>query len=100
SIDLTGAGGAELSFAAFRDADGFADTAVVRFLRAADQVQLGLDTSIDMSVFDTTYTTIAIPVPAEALGETILVEWNFVSDSSADAFSGLSIDDVGVSIVE
>ena len=53
-----------------------------------------------MSVFDTAYATITIPVAAEALGETILVEWNFVSDSTPDAFSGLSIDDIGVNIVE
>ena len=91
--------GAELSFAAFRDADGFGDSAVVRFLRASDKVQLGADIPIDMSVFDTDYLTITIPIAAGALGETILVEWNFVSDSSVDAFSGLSIDDVGVKVV-
>ena len=96
AIDLTGVSGAELSFAAFRDADGFGDTAVVRFLRAVDNVQLGGDVAIDMSVFDTDYLTITIPVAAGALGETILVEWNFVSDGSVDSFSGLSIDDVRV----
>jgi len=96
AIDLTGVSGAELSFAAFRDADGFGDTAVVRFLRAVDNVQLGVDVAIDMSVFDTDYLTITIPVAAGALGETVLVEWNFVSDGSVDAFSGLSIDDVRV----
>ncbi len=98
AIDLTGVSGAELSFAAFRDADGFGDTAVVRFLRAADQTQLGAAVPIDMSVFDIDYLTITIPVVAEALGETIKVEWNFVSDSSVDAFSGLSIDDVRVAL--
>ncbi|MCH2063779.1 MAG: thrombospondin type 3 repeat-containing protein, partial [Roseibacillus sp.] len=99
AIDLTGVSGAELSFAAFRDADGFGDSAVVRFLRASDKVQLGADIPIEMSVFDTDYLTITIPIAAGALGETILVEWNFVSDSSVDAFSGLSIDDVGVKVV-
>jgi len=100
AIDLTDVSGAELSFSAFRDADGFGDTAVVRFLRAADQVQLGSDIPIDMTVFDTNYSTITIPVVAGALGETILVEWNFVSDNSADSFSGLSIDNVGISVTE
>ncbi len=100
AIDLTDVSGAELSFSAFRDADGFGDTAVVRFLRAADQVQLGSDIPIDMTAFDTNYLTITIPVVAGALGETILVEWNFVSDNSADSFSGLSIDNVGISITE
>ena len=31
------------------------------------------------------------------LGETVIIEFNFVSDSSADAFSGLTIDNVSVS---
>ena len=96
-IDLSGLTGAELSFAAFRDADGVGDTATVRFLRASDLVQLGADTPLDMSIFDTEYVTIVIPVTPQALGESILVEWNFVSVSSVDAFSGLSIDNVGVS---
>jgi len=100
AIDLTNVSGAELSFSAFRDADGFGDTAMVRFLRAADQVQLGADIPLDMTVFDTNYSTITIPVVAGALGETILVEWNFVSDNSADSFSGLSIDNVGISGTE
>ena len=100
AIDLAGVSGAELSFAVFRDGDGFGDTAVVRFLRAADQMQLGADTHLDMSVLNTDYATITIPVVAEALAETILVEWNFVSDSSADFFSGLSIDNIGVSVTE
>ncbi len=65
-----------------------------------DQVQLGADTHLDMTVLDTDYATITIPVVAEALAETILVEWNFASDSSADFFSGLSIDNIGVSVTE
>ena len=97
AIDLSGLTGAELSFAAFRDADGVGDTATVRFLRASDLVHLGADTPLDMSIFDTEFVTIVIPVTPQALGESILVEWNFVSDSSVDAFSGLSIDNVGVS---
>ena len=31
---------------------------------------------------------------AEAIGESVVIEFNFVSDSSPDAFSGLSIDNV------
>ena len=31
------------------------------------------------------------------LGETVIIEFNFVSDGSADAFSGLTIDNVSVS---
>ncbi|MAT45814.1 MAG: hypothetical protein CMO35_00105, partial [Verrucomicrobiaceae bacterium] len=97
AIDLTSVPGAELSFEAFRDADGFADTAQVRFLRASDQVQLGAAVELDMTVFDVDWTTIEIPVDPAAIGETIILEFNFISDSSADAFSGLSIDDVSIS---
>ncbi|MDP7497366.1 MAG: hypothetical protein QGI77_13075, partial [Roseibacillus sp.] len=89
--------GAILSFEAFRDADGFADTAEVRFLRAADQVQLGVSVALDMTAFDSDYGTIEIPVDAAAIGETVIIEFNFVSDGSADAFSGLTIDNVSVS---
>ena len=97
SIDLSAIPGAELSFKAFRDADGFADIASVRFLRAADQVQLGAAVDLDMTIFDTDWSTIEVPVDPAALGEVILIEFNFASDSSPDAFSGLSIDDVSVS---
>jgi hypothetical protein len=97
AIDLTGVPGAILSFEAFRDADGFADTAEVRFLRAADQVQLGVSVALDMTAFDSDYGTIEIPVDAAAIGETVIIEFNFVSDGSADAFSGLTIDNVSVS---
>ena len=96
AIDLTGVPGAELSFEAFRDADGFGDTAEVRFLRV-DGTQIGASVPLDMTLFDTEYTTIEIPVDAAAVGEIIIIEFNFVSDSSADAFSGLAIDNVSVS---
>ena len=97
SLDFSGIPGAELTFDAFRDADGFADIASVRLLRAADEVQLGDAVDIDMTIFDTDWTTIELPVDPAALGETIIIEFNFTSDSSPDAFSGLSIDDVSIS---
>ena len=96
AFDLSGVASAALTFAAFRDADGFGDSAVVRFLRTSDQVQLGPETALDMTEFDVDYVDVEVPVPAEALGENVIIEWNFVSDSSADSFSGLSIDDINV----
>ncbi len=89
---------AELSFEVFRDGDGFGDVASVRFLRAADQVQLGAEISIDMTVFDAAWKAQTIPVEDEAIGESVIIEFNFVSDSSPDAFSGLSIDNIEVSV--
>ncbi|MDP7494839.1 MAG: hypothetical protein QGI77_00320, partial [Roseibacillus sp.] len=96
AIDLGAAGSAELVFSVFRDADGFGDTAVVRFRRASDLVQLGAETAIDMSVFDDDYESVSIPVVPEAIGENVVVEWNFVSDATADAFSGLTIDNIEI----
>jgi hypothetical protein len=95
-LDFSGLPGAELTFEAFRDADGFADTATVRFRRVGDDVQLGPDHALDMTAFDTAYTGISVPVPIEVIGENVRIEFNFVSDGTADAFSGLSIDNVKV----
>ena len=96
-IDLSGVSEAELSFKVFRDADGFGDTAAVRFLRASDLVRLGEEVPIDMQVFDDDWRTLRLPVVPEAVGESMVIEWIFASDGSADSFSGLSIDDVLVS---
>ena len=96
AIDLSGIAEAELSFEAYRDADGFGDDAVVRFLRASDLEQLGGEVPMDMDVFDVDWTMIRLPVPPEAIGETVLIEWNFISDDTPDTYSGLSIDDVRV----
>ena len=69
---------------------------MVRFRRASDLVQLGAETAIDMSVFDDDYESVSIPVVPEAIGENVVIEWNFVSDASADAFSGLTIDNIEI----
>ncbi len=69
----------------------------MRFLRAADQVPLGASVGLDMTAFDADFETIEIPVDAAAIGETVIIEFNFVSDGSADGFSGLTIDNVSVS---
>ena len=98
AINLGGLPSAQLTFDVFRDADGFADTATVRFLRAEDELQLGADVPLDMTIFDLDWVTARIPVPPEAIGTEIIVEWNFQSDGSLDTFSGLSIDNVGVDL--
>ena len=51
-----------------------------------------------MNTLDEDYVTQSIAVVPEALGERVLLEFNFVSDGSADAFSGLSIDNVRVEV--
>lgn len=94
-IDLSTASTAQLSFEVFRDGDGLADTASVRFLRAGSFEQLGTPVQIDMTVLDKDYRLLTIEVGQEALGEAaIIVEWTFQSDDSVDAFSGLTIDNI------
>ena len=100
AIDLTGVAAAELSFDAYRDGDGFGEFASIRFLRSSDQAQLGAELSIDMTLFDSDWVAQTIPVEPEAIGESVVIEFNFVSDSSPDAFSGLSIDNVRMAIPE
>ena len=96
AIDLSGLPSARLTFEVYRDADGFSDAALVRFLRAADEVVLGIEVPLDMTVFDIDWEVTEIPVPLQAIGEEIFIEWNFSSDQSLDPYSGLSIDNVGI----
>ena len=98
AINLGNMPSAQVTFDVFRDADGFADTAVVRFLRAADEVQLGSDIAMDMTIFDLDWVTLNIAVVPEAIGEIVIIEWHFVSDGSLDSFSGFSIDNVGIDV--
>ena len=60
-------------------------------------MQLGAEIPIEMGTLDTDWNPSSVTVPAEALGETILVEFRFVSDGSVDAFSGLSLDNFELS---
>ena len=85
-----------MNFEVFRDSDGFGDTASIRFLRASDQVQLGAEIPIDMTSFDASWIEPTIPVEGEAIGVIVIIEFNFISDSTPDPFSGLSIDNVVV----
>jgi hypothetical protein len=51
-----------------------------------------------MSVFDSDYESIEVPVPVEAIGQSMVVEFQFISDDSMDVFSGLSLDNVKLQI--
>ena len=95
SVDLSAATSAQLAFEVFRDADGLADSASIRFLRGDSLDQLGAEVAIDMDTLDTTYQLLTIPIPQEVLGVAeVIVEWNFQSDDSQDVFSGLTIDNI------
>ena len=96
AVDLSGVASADLTFRAFRDADGFGDSATVRFLSASDFQPLGDETALDMTAVDAEFAVLTIPVVPEALGQNVVIEWNFVSDGSPDQYSGLTIDDIEV----
>jgi len=99
ALNLTNLPGAQLTFQAWRDGDQFGETASVRFRRVEDNALLGAEVPIDMSIIDSGYGAISIPFPPEAAGEILRIEFNFVSDNTVDAFSGLNIDDVSVEVV-
>ena len=98
-IDLTAADPAEaiLSFQQFRDADGFRDTGIVRILSASDLSELGTFDP-DLTQFDIDWNEFSIPLPGTAIGQSIIIEFKFTSDDSADNFSGWSIDNVEINL--
>jgi len=96
-IDLTGATAACLVFEQFRDADGFADIGTVRILKASDLSELQV---IDPDVFalDVDFVSFSADLDPAVLGETIIIEFRYQSDNSADGFSGWTIDNVEVTL--
>ena len=53
-----------------------------------------------MAIFDVDYDSIEVLVPAAAIGESVLIEFNFVSDGTLDTFSGLCLDNILVQVPE
>ena len=73
-------------------------TALVSILIAIVMLLLGEEVAIDMTFFDAGWVSQTVPVVVEAIGESVVIEFNFISDSSPDAFSGLSIDNVRMAL--
>ena len=98
-IDLTAEGLTEatLSFQQFRDADGFGDIGTVRVLRSADLSEL-VAFDADLNSFDVEWNEFSALLPASAIGESIIIEFQFISDDTADDFSGWSIDNVEINV--
>ena len=88
---------ATLSFQQFRDADQFGDLGTVRILKSSDQSVLATFDP-DLGIIDDEWTEFTTPLPANAIGEEIIVEFGFTSDSSDDDFSGWSIDNVEIAV--
>ena len=98
-IDLTAVGPTEasLSFQQFRDADGFGDTGSVRILRASDLSELGT-IEPDLTQLDIGWNELSASLPGTAIGESIIIEFKFTSDNTADNFSGWSIDNLEINL--
>ncbi|MDA0768335.1 MAG: choice-of-anchor J domain-containing protein, partial [Verrucomicrobia bacterium] len=102
-IDLTTATGATLVFQQWVDMDDFdfGDTGTVRVLKAGDLpgtvTELGVVKTNIQGLDPAGWAEFSAQLPAAALGETIALEFRFVSDDYADAdASGWYIDDVTV----
>ena len=99
TIDLSGLAVAELRMDYWRDADGNSgDTASIRFLNAGDLTPLGAATAIDVADFDLDWESFSTPIPAEAIGQMVIIEITFTSTTTGGQFSGLSIDNVSIEI--
>ena len=94
AIDLSGVTAAILKFQIRRDADGDQDSGRVRFLRAEDLTPLGASTDLELTVVDNDYVNFQLTVVPEAVGQEVIIEWNFLSDASTDFYSGISLDDI------
>ena len=102
-IDLTAAGitSAELTYREYVDTDLLGgDGGIIRVLLASDPTQqLGADVTpalIEDFLFDWRLAT--YPLPPEAIGQVIKLEFRFVSDDNLQSFSGWYIDDVEVAV--
>ena len=71
--------------------------AIIRFVRADDESPLGADIPVDMSILDNDWNPAEVEVPAEALIYGVQFEIQFISDSTGDSYSGLSLDNFEVS---
>jgi hypothetical protein len=95
AIDLTGVGGATLSFAQYRDIDDIIgiNFATVSVVNAADNSLLAeIATGIDG--FPIRWEEESFPVPASVLGQNVKFEFRLITDGIAEAFfGGYYIDD-------
>lgn len=101
TFDLTDAGisGAELQFAQFVDIEPMFDFGSVRVVDAATNAPLGpvLADAIDGTA--TAWETFSAPLPPEALGEMIKIEFRLQADDFGD-FAGWYIDDVALTLFQ
>jgi hypothetical protein len=95
AIDLTGVGGATLSFAQYRDIDDIISVnfATVSVVNAADNSFLA-EIATGINGFPIRWEEESFPVPASVLGLNVKFEFRLITDGIAEAFfGGYYIDD-------
>ncbi|MED5419077.1 MAG: hypothetical protein VYA27_10255, partial [Verrucomicrobiota bacterium] len=103
TIDLTaaGIGGVILEFQQFKDIEppnpDLFDYGSIRILRASDGTQLGADIVSDLTGSTIDWETFSAPFPPEAIGEEIVIEFQFISDDVAN-FTGWYLDDIALKL--
>lgn len=93
AIDLTGITEAKLKFAHFKDIEAGFDFGSVRVLDAVTNEPLGTDIATTIDGIGTTWEPFSARLPAEALGQMIKIEFQFVSETLNEQ-AGWYIDDV------
>ncbi|MDA0767576.1 MAG: choice-of-anchor J domain-containing protein [Verrucomicrobia bacterium] len=91
------AGGATLSFQQYIDTDGSGDVGAVRLLDAGNADAEIIDGAFPVTSIEGIedgWTGKSFPFPPAALGKTVKVQFQFVSDGDTEVFSGFYIDDV------
>lgn len=100
AIDLTAAGitSATLTMQHFIDTDLGADIGTIRVLDASALTQLGADVATGLEGLGEDWEQFpATALPPEALGKTVILEFQFIADGSAN-FSGWYIDNVAIEV--
>ncbi len=95
-IDLTTAGGSTLNYSQFTDIETTFDSGRVAVLDAGDLSELAvIQEQIDGTTAD--WEPVSKPLPPEALGRTIVIEFRLRSDDLGN-FAGWYLDDVEVTV--
>jgi hypothetical protein len=95
AIDLTTAGGATLNYYQYRDIEEGFDFGVISVLDAADDSLIAEIPGVGSMAF--AWELVSKPLPAEALGKIIKIEFRLTSDE-IETFPGWFIDDLNLTV--
>lgn len=97
AVDLTGAGGATLNYAEWRDIEATFDSGSIRVLDAADDSEIAVVQQGIEGTTGGTWISRSVSLPAAALDRTVKVEFRLMSDDFQE-FAGWYLDDVVVTV--